>query len=196
MSASLLYHVFRIRNYSYVRTRYVAGGVVFTIGCKPKTYRCVACGSRNVGRQGQVTRTFRSLPIGKQSVELEARIPRLACRDRGVVRQAAIGFAEPRRTYTKAFARFILDLSRNMTIKAVARTGSSVSAGSHVTAHETFSYRWSSWPRLVRSYKRGPTVGAWIGFRLNPNGTCQLRLLISAPTVSLTTSAVASLGLA
>lgn len=121
MSTSLLYHAFRVRDYRLVRTKYIAGGVVFTIECKPKSYQCVACGSPNVGRQGQVTRTFRTLPIGSQSVELEARIPRLACRDCGAVRQAAIAFAEPRRTYTKAFARYVLDLSRNMTIKAVAQ---------------------------------------------------------------------------
>ncbi len=121
MSTSLLYHAFRVRDYSYVRTKYIAGGVVFTIERKPKTYRCVACGSLDVGRQGIVTRTFRTLPIGNSPVELEVRIPRLACRKCKVVRQAAIGFAEPRRTYTKAFARYVLDLSRNMTIKAVAQ---------------------------------------------------------------------------
>ncbi len=121
MSTSLLYHAFKVRGYSYVRTRYIAGGMVITAERNPKTYRCVACGSPDVGRQGIVTRTFRTLPIGSQSVELEARIPRLACRNCGAVRQAAIGFAEPRRTYTKAFARYVLDLSRNMTIKAVAQ---------------------------------------------------------------------------
>jgi transposase len=121
MSTSLLYHAFKVRDYSYVRTKYIAGGIVITAERKPQTYLCAACGSQDVGRQGSVTRTFRTLPIGNQSVELEARIPRLACRDCGVIRQAAIGFAQPRRTYTKAFARYVLDLSRNMTIKAVAQ---------------------------------------------------------------------------
>jgi len=44
----------------------------------------------------------------------------LACQDCGVVRQATVGFAEPRRTYTKKFQRYVLDLSRHMTIKDVA----------------------------------------------------------------------------
>ena len=87
MSTSLLYHAFRVRDYGYVRTKYIAGGVVFTIERKPETYRCVACGSQDVGRQGIVTRSFRSLPIGNTPVKLEARIPRLACRKCGVVRQ-------------------------------------------------------------------------------------------------------------
>jgi len=95
--------------------------VVFVIERKEETYCCAACGSENVGRQGVVVRTFRTVPIGTRRVDLEARIPRLACRDCGRVRQAAIGFAEPRRRYTKAFERYVLDLSRSMTIKDVAR---------------------------------------------------------------------------
>jgi len=121
MSTSLLYHGFGIRDYRYVRTKYISGGVVFTIERKMETCCCVACGSENVWRAGVVVRQFRTVPIGSKRVELEARIPRLACQDCGAVRQAAIGFAEPRRTYTKAFHRYVLDLSRHMTIKDVAR---------------------------------------------------------------------------
>jgi len=120
MSTSLLYHGFGVRDYRYVRTRYVRGGVIFTIERKMETCRCTACGSRNVWRQGVVLRSFRTVPIGGKRVELEARIPRLACQDCGVVRQAAVGFAEPRRTYSKSFERHVLDLSRHMTIKDVA----------------------------------------------------------------------------
>ena len=120
MSTSLLYHGFGVRDYRYVRTQYVGGGVIFTIERRRETCRCAACGSENVWCQGMVVRRFRTVPIGNKRVELEARIPRLACRDCGVVRQAAIGFAEPRRTYTKSFERYVLDLSRHMTIKDVA----------------------------------------------------------------------------
>ena len=120
MSTSLLYHVFGVRDYRYVRTQYIPGGVVFTIERKAETCRCAACGSEAVWRQGVVTRRFRTVPIGSKWVALEARIPRLACQDCGTVRQAAIGFAEPRRTYTKSFQRYALELSRHMTIKDAA----------------------------------------------------------------------------
>jgi len=121
MSTSLLYHGFGVRDYRYLSTRYVAGGVVFVIERKPKTYRCAACGSQNVWRHGVVVRSFRTVPLGSKRVELEARIPRLACQDCGLVRQAAVGFAEPRRSYSRSFARYVLELSRHMTIKDVAR---------------------------------------------------------------------------
>ncbi len=120
MSTSLLYHGFGVRDYRCVRTRYLSGGVVFVIDRKAETCRCVVCGSTKVWRQGVLTRKFRTVPIGGKRVELEARIPRLACLDCGAVRQAAIGFAEPRRTYTKLFERYVLELSRHMTIKDVA----------------------------------------------------------------------------
>jgi len=120
MSTSLLYHAFGVRDYSYVGTKYVGGGVIFRIERKMESCRCVVCDSENVWRQGVVVRWFRTVPIGGRGVELEASIPRLACQDCGAVRQAAIGFAEPRRSYTKWFERYVLDLSRKMTIKDVA----------------------------------------------------------------------------
>lgn len=121
MSTTLLYHGFGVRDYRHVKTKYVAGGVIFTIERRPETCRCSACGSANVWRQGAVVRRFRTLPIGSRRVELEARIPRLKCRDCGVVRQADVGLAERRRSYTRAFQRYVLELSRHMTIKDVAR---------------------------------------------------------------------------
>jgi transposase len=121
MSTSLLYHGFGVRDYRHVKTKYVAGGMILTIERRPETCRCSACGSANVRRQGAVVRRFRTVPIGSRRVELEARIPRLKCRDCGVVRQAAVGLAERRRSYTRSFERYVLELSRHMTIKDVAR---------------------------------------------------------------------------
>lgn len=120
MSTSLLYHGFGVRDYRYAGMKYQEGGVVFTIERKKETCRCAVCGSENVWREGVIVRRFRTVPIGGKGVQLEARIPRLACQDCGAVRQAAIGFADSRRTYTKLFESHALDLSRHMTIKDVA----------------------------------------------------------------------------
>jgi transposase len=121
MSTSLLYHAFSIRGYKYVRTAYQDGQVIFTIDQEPKTFRCEACGSRDVHPRGHAERRFRSLPIGRRATIIVFPIPRVACRACGVIRQVEIGFADPRRTYTKAFERYALDLSRHMTILDVAR---------------------------------------------------------------------------
>jgi transposase len=121
MSTSLLYHAFSIRGYEYGRTEYQGGEVIFTIRQEPKTFRCEACGSRDVRPRGHVKRRFQSLSIGSRTTAIVLPIPRVACQACGVIRQVKLGFADPRRTYTKAFERYVLDLSRCMTILDVAR---------------------------------------------------------------------------
>jgi len=120
MSTSLLYHGFGIRDYQYVRTDYEGGEVCFTAEQRFQKCRCAGCGSRKVQRRPVVTRRFRMLPIGGKRVTLEARLARVACQECGVIRQAPIDFADSRRSYTRSFARYVLELSRHMTIKDVA----------------------------------------------------------------------------
>lgn len=120
MSTSLLYHGFGIRGYRYVRTEYVEGGVVFAIAQDAETCRCTECGSANVVLKGGKERRFRGLPLGGKEVTIGFRVPRVKCGDCGTLRQVAIGFADPRRSYTRAFAKYALDLSRLMTIQDVA----------------------------------------------------------------------------
>jgi transposase len=120
MSTSLLYHAFGVRGYRYVKTKYVGGEVIFAIEQPLETCRCSACGSENVVGRGKTPRRFRAVPIGGKPVYLELLIPRVECRECNVVRQVEIGFANPRVTYTKAFARYALELSQYMTIQDVA----------------------------------------------------------------------------
>ncbi len=105
MSTSLLYHAFGIRGYHYTRTDYQDGQTIFTIHQEPETCRCSACGSGDVVARGHVERRFRSLPIGSRATSLALPVPRVECRACGVVRQVDVTFADPRRSYTKAFGR-------------------------------------------------------------------------------------------
>ena len=120
MSTSLLYHAFGIRGYVYSRTQYDNGQVIFTIHQEPEEYRCSACGSSRVISRGQVDRWFQSPPIGGHPTVVVLPIPRVECRACGLVRQVEISFADPRRSYTKSFERYALELSRSMTIADVA----------------------------------------------------------------------------
>jgi transposase len=120
MSKSLLYHAFGIRGYDYRRTDFEEGRVIFTIRQPRKTYRCSVCGSHNVFSRGQVPREFRTLPIGGKPTWIRFAVPRVLCRDCGLLRQVKIGFAEQRRSYTRAFERYALELLESMTIWDVA----------------------------------------------------------------------------
>ena len=121
MSTSLLYHGFGIRGYRYVKTEYESGKTIFTVRQETGNLRCAACGSQRVIRRGYCQRRFRSLPIGSRPVQTVLDVPRVGCQDCGVVRQVRVGFADERRSYTKAFERYALELSRRMTIQDVAR---------------------------------------------------------------------------
>jgi transposase len=121
MSTSLLYHGFGVRGYHHEKTEYKKGEVTFTISHPREDCRCAVCGSADVIGRGKVVRRFRSLPIGSKPVWLRLAVPRVECRECGVVRQVKIGFADPRVSYTRAFERYALELSRTMTIKDVAR---------------------------------------------------------------------------
>jgi transposase len=120
MSTSLLYHAFGIRGYKYSRTEYDNGKVIFTIYQEPGTYRCSACGSVRVISRGQVQRRFLSLPIGSRGTTVVFAVPRVECQACELVRQVEISFADARRSYTKSFERYALELSRRMTIRDVA----------------------------------------------------------------------------
>lgn len=121
MSTSLLYHAFGLRGYRHVKTEYRQGAVWVTVTQPREKYRCAACGSSEVIRRGESRRTFRGLPIGRKRVYLVLGVPRVACRQCGIVRQVRVTFAEPRVSYTRAFERYVLELSRHMTILDVAR---------------------------------------------------------------------------
>jgi len=121
MSTSLLYHAFGVRGYRYVKTEYEGGAMIFTMAQRRESYRCPACGSANVIGRGQTPRRFRTVPVGSKPVYLALAVPRVECRDCGAVRQVAIPFADPRRTYTKSWERYALELSAMMTIQDVAQ---------------------------------------------------------------------------
>jgi transposase len=61
------------------------------------------------------------LPIGSKPVWIELAVQRVFCLLCQVVRQVKVNFAFWRRSYTRAFERYALELSRHMTIKDVAR---------------------------------------------------------------------------
>lgn len=53
-------------------------------------------------------------------MELAFKVPRVLCLDCGKVRQVKLGFADPKKHYTRSLERYVLDLSRHMTIQDVA----------------------------------------------------------------------------
>jgi transposase len=120
MSTSLLYHRFGLPGYRYVKQDFVEDTTIFRIEQPRERLRCSHCGSQEVWAQGGVERTFQTLPIGKQPTLIHFKVPRVLCFECGNVRQVKIGFADPKKHYTRALERYVLELSRLMTIQDVA----------------------------------------------------------------------------
>lgn len=120
MSTSLLYHRFGIVGYHYVSQHFVKDTTVFRVEQPRDRLRCANCGSQDVWAQGGVRRVFRSLPIGNRPTLVGLKVPRVHCWTCGKIRQVKIGFADPKKQYTRALERYALDLSQHMTIKDVA----------------------------------------------------------------------------
>lgn len=120
MSTSLLYHAFGIRGCPYVRTEYRHGDIRFTVRLERSHLRCRQCGCDQVILRGQAVRQFRTVPIGRRRVWITLPIQRVECRACGVVQQVDVPFADRRRSYSRAFERYALELCRYMTIQDVA----------------------------------------------------------------------------
>jgi transposase len=60
------------------------------------------------------------VPIGSRPTFVVLPIPRVHCQACGVVRQVEVSFADVRRSYTRSFERYALELGRRMTIRDVA----------------------------------------------------------------------------
>jgi transposase len=121
MSTSLLYHAWGLRGYRLTHSRFEGGRVCFGIEHGSVPLCCAHCGSTRTQKSGKVPRRFRTLPIGSRPVVLELSIQRLRCFDCGKVSQLKLGFADERRSYTRAFEQYVLELSELMTVQDVAR---------------------------------------------------------------------------
>src|SRR4051812_36683818 len=120
MPTSFLYHAFGLRGCRHARSSFGGGRVTLRVRQPRDQLRCPTCGADDVWAQGSSPRTFRTVPIGSKPVQIEFEVPRVRCFACHHVRQVKLRFADPRKSYTRAFERYALDLSRHMTIQAVA----------------------------------------------------------------------------
>jgi len=123
MSTSLWYHGFGIRGrgWRHCHTKFSEGVVVATVEQDDSYFACPACHSRNVIRQGTVIRRLRAGNFNSKAFYVEAVVQRVKCRECDAVRQMSIPFANEHSRYTKGFERYVLDLSKEMTIQALAK---------------------------------------------------------------------------
>ena len=121
MSTTLLNNMFGIRGgYQYRSTDYIDGAASFSVELPREKYCCPECGSAAVNSQGHKERLLQSLPIGGKPTFVLVKVARVVCFQCEITRQVKVPFADSQRTYTHAFERYVLELSRFGTIQDVA----------------------------------------------------------------------------
>jgi transposase len=113
--------MYNIVGYQEVSQSFEGGQVTFRIEQRRDRLRCSQCGADDLWVRGHQPRTFRSVPIGGKPTRISLDVARVWCPACDVVRQVKIGFADPKKRYTRSFERYALDLSRHMTIQDVAQ---------------------------------------------------------------------------
>jgi transposase len=123
MATSLWYHGFGIRGrgWHHRHTRFADGTVIATVEQDHSYFACPVCDARKVIRQGKVVRRLRAGNMNSKPFFIDVVAQRVKCRECGAVRQMSIPFANGHSRYTKGFERYVLDLSKEMTIQAVAK---------------------------------------------------------------------------
>ena len=102
MSTSLIYHGFGIVGYTYVRTDYREGSIIYTISRKRFNLRCPVCKSKRIIKHGSLPHWFHALPIGRKAIYIKTEVHRVECKECKAIRQSDIGFADARLTYTRS----------------------------------------------------------------------------------------------
>lgn len=121
MSTSLLYHALNIVGYGLRKTEFEGRHIIFTVEQDRRSLRCSGCGSNDVIRRGSVDRRFRAPCFAFKQITIKLAVQRVQCRACGVVRQVKVGFADENRRFIRQFERYVLEMSRSMTIQDVAR---------------------------------------------------------------------------
>ncbi len=120
MSTSFIYHAFGIRDYVHKAAHFIGGGIIFDISPRPEAIKCPECNFNSVIKKGTIVRNLRTIPIGSRPVTIRTVIQRVWCSMCKFVRQIKLPFSKEGKSYTRAFERYILGLSKLMTIKDIA----------------------------------------------------------------------------
>lgn len=121
-TTSYLYHTLGLHGYVHCCTEYLHGWVYHHIELAPHKRTCRGCGARwsELRLEGRFERTFFALPVGRRLQFVVLRGHRQRCLRCGQTLREPIAFTQGKQRYLRAFARYVVELCRITTLKAVA----------------------------------------------------------------------------
>ena len=122
MSTSDLYHIWGVKGFTQLPSpKYEAKGTPYKLEPQAQLIRCPDCGSADVIRKGAVKRTLRGPQVGdREAVFFEIDVPKVKCKACGTVKQIAPGIADPKKSYTRAFAKAAMSMLFGCTVLFVS----------------------------------------------------------------------------
>lgn len=120
MSTKALYHLQKLRPLNFLKSNYIHGEYIIHADVKQSLVKCPICGNTNVPIYDHRKRLFIGIPTGTKHVHIEVNIPRVYCHNCDTVSQISLPFADPRNSYTRPFARYIIHEVNNSSIKYVS----------------------------------------------------------------------------
>jgi transposase len=118
---SFLQNTYNIYGFYLISTKWEGGSTYFHLRYTSRSLRCPECGGWGIQKNGVRKRTIRLPPVGRKKVFAVLDAQRIRCRGCGYDGQAAISFADPRKSYSKGFERYAHELLKFGEIKHVAR---------------------------------------------------------------------------
>lgn len=120
MSTTLLYHAFDLRTFKYQSMEIKGGCHYFHVYKKTVFKRCRRCKNKNTVQVGENLRTIRLMPIGFRKTFAVLHLKIFRCKDCKAECQEPIEDAKPRKSYSKRFARYVLELASITTLSTVS----------------------------------------------------------------------------
>lgn len=122
MNSSFLYHAWGLYNHECTREEYKGNTIILHIETKDRKKECPKCGHRQLVKNGFRIRDFIGLPIGGKKIIIRMKVQRYKCKNKDCDhgRQEGIPFAMGSCGYTHRFAKYVVDLLRDMTLKDAA----------------------------------------------------------------------------
>ncbi len=122
-TTSFLYHAQGLQGYRHIRTEYIGGREAHHIELNPKKRRCGGCGARwsQLVFDGAFERTFLGLSVGRRRQLIVLHGHEQRCKRCERTLREPIPFTVGKQTYTKRFARYVVELCGILQIKHVSR---------------------------------------------------------------------------
>lgn len=120
MNSSFLCHAWGLYALECTREEYKGNTIILHVQTKERIKTCPRCGKRHFVKNGYRFRDFVGLPIGGKKVIIRMKVQRYKCKDCDFDQQERIPFATGSRSYTRRFAKYVVDLLRGMTLQDVS----------------------------------------------------------------------------